>query len=335
MKSNEIRLRSTRISVNSVPDGSGLCREPWHGPPGRGRPPVRRSFPPERHGIVQDERDRPGERGHQQVERDLAFLRRAVERRQAQEAEQEAGIGLAEEQPARPSSGRTSVPPAPAPAVRATSPAGAAAVPSARVTTSSVPWYSPHSTKFQLAPCQSPESRNVARTIRLALRRRHAAAAERDVDVVAKPGRERDVPAAPEVGRAVRDVGMVEVDDQLEAEPARHAAGDVRVGGEVGVDLDAEREDADPEQLERRILVPEDPAGDDGDVVGDDQLLEEAPGDENRARCARRRPRSVRSASTCRSRFCARMIGPATRCGKNATNSAKSIGLRRARISPR
>ena len=30
----------------------------------------------------------------------------------------------------------------------------------------------------------------------------------------------------------------------------------------------------------------------------------------------------------------ARMIGPATRCGKNATNSAKSIGLRRARISP-
>ena len=42
----------------------------------------------------------------------------------------------------------------------------------------------------------------------------------------------------------------------------------------------------------------------------------------------------TRGCSTCTRRFLARMIGPATRCGKNATNSAKSTGLRRARISP-
>ena len=42
-----------------------------------------------------------------------------------------------------------------------------------------------------------------------------------------------------------------------------------------------------------------------------------------------------RVASTCGSRNDARWIGPATRCGKNETNTATSRRLRRARSSPR
>ena len=49
--------------------------------------------------------------------------------------------------------------------------------------------------------------------------------------------------------------GMVEVLRQLEPEPARRAARDVGVGREVRVDLDREREDAGPEDVERRIAT--------------------------------------------------------------------------------
>ena len=110
-----------------------------------------------------------------------------------------------------------------------------------------------------------------------------ARAAERDVDVVAEPGRQRDVPAPPEVGRAAREIRMVEVLGQLEPEPARRAARDVGVGGEVRVDLDREGEHAGPEDVERRIRQREDLVGDHADVVGDDELLEEAPADQDEA----------------------------------------------------
>ena len=104
-----------------------------------------------------------------------------------------------------------------------------------------------------------------------------ARAAERDVDVVAEPGGERDVPAAPEILRPARQVRVVEVDHQLEAEPSRRAARDVAVGREVRVDLDREGEDARPQDLEGRRLEREDLVGDQADVVGNHQLLEEAP----------------------------------------------------------
>ena len=52
---------------------------------------------------------------------------------------------------------------------------------------------------------------------------RAAVAADRDVDVVAKPARQRHVPAAPEVGHRHRRVGPVEV--LREAEPEHPAPG--------------------------------------------------------------------------------------------------------------
>src|SRR5439155_18404188 len=62
-----------------------------------------------------------------------------------------------------------------------------------------------------------------------------AAAAERDVEVVAEPGREADVPAAPVLAGRRREVWRLEVDDQVEAEPLGDAARDTRVAGEVAV----------------------------------------------------------------------------------------------------
>ena len=75
-------------------------------------------------------------------------------------------------------------------------------------------------------------------------------AAERHVEVVAQPAREGHVPAAPELRRVARQVGLAEVGRQLEAEQAGHAARHVGVAGEVEVDL--EREAVDGEELHRR-----------------------------------------------------------------------------------
>ena len=73
-----------------------------------------------------------------------------------------------------------------------------------------------------------------------------AVAAKRNVDVVAYPGRERDVPAAPKVGDAGAAVGGVEVDGEVETQQQGNAYGHVAVAAEVtiylhGIAIDAQQ----------------------------------------------------------------------------------------------
>ena len=60
---------------------------------------------------------------------------------------------------------------------------------------------------------------------------------EGDVEVVAQPSGQRDVPAAPEVLQVARGVGRVEVDGEPDAEQEGEPDGDVGVPAEVAVDL--------------------------------------------------------------------------------------------------
>src|SRR5438094_7176655 len=62
-------------------------------------------------------------------------------------------------------------------------------------------------------------------------------ATEGDVEVVAQPAREADVPAVPELLQARRLVRRIEVLRQRVAEQERGADGDVGVAREVAVDL--------------------------------------------------------------------------------------------------
>ena len=70
---------------------------------------------------------------------------------------------------------------------------------SQRSTASPTPWMPPQTTNVQAAPCQRPPSSIVSIRLRYVSRLRAAAAAERDVQVVAQPARQRHVPAPPEV----------------------------------------------------------------------------------------------------------------------------------------
>ena len=67
-----------------------------------------------------------------------------------------------------------------------------------------------------------------------------AIAAERNVKVVHKPGRQGNVPSAPEIPNRFREVGMSKVLHQPETETSRCTACDQRISAEVTIDLEGE-----------------------------------------------------------------------------------------------
>src|SRR5258707_14461540 len=72
--------------------------------------------------------------------------------------------------------------------------------------------------------------------VRVTAPRTLSVASERDVEVVAQPGGEGDVPAAPELRRTRGAIRPVEVPRQLDAEDAREPERHVGVRAEVEVD---------------------------------------------------------------------------------------------------
>ncbi len=82
-------------------------------------------------------------------------------------------------------------------------------------------------------------------------RHAHTVAAKRNVDVVAEPRGERHVPAPPKFRDRFRDVGVIEVLLELEAEHAPEADRHVGVAAEVEVYLQGVGEDADPKRHNR------------------------------------------------------------------------------------
>ena len=147
-------------------------------------------------------------------------------------------------------------------------------------------------------PVPEPAQEHGEHEVRVGSRLPLARAAQGDVEVVAEPRRERDVPAAPERLEAVGEIGRVEIDRELEAQQQRAADRDVGVGREVAVDLQgvgvhAHERVEGAEFLrhgEERVREVR------GEVVRDDHLLEEPREDEHaRARGIqpRLRPRQV------------------------------------------
>ena len=66
-----------------------------------------------------------------------------------------------------------------------------------------------------------------------------ARSSQRDVDIVEQPGGKRDMPVAPEIGDVGLKVGPIEIFWNANAKEPCGADGDIRVGGKVGIDLQA------------------------------------------------------------------------------------------------
>ena len=87
-------------------------------------------------------------------------------------------------------------------------------------------------------------------------------AAQRNVEVVAQEGGERDVPALPEIGETDRGIGEAEVILQMEPEAERGADGANGVSREVEKYLSGKREHTDPRiERQQRPAIVEDAIG--------------------------------------------------------------------------
>ena len=69
---------------------------------------------------------------------------------------------------------------------------------------------------------------------------------QRQEDIVAEPERQGHVPAAPELGDALRHIGGVEVLGKAETQHARQADGHVGIAREVKIDLEGVGNGPDP-----------------------------------------------------------------------------------------
>ncbi len=109
---------------------------------------------------------------------------------------------------------------------------------------------------------------------------RSAASAKGDIEVIAKPGREAYMPAAPEFGNVAGEVWVGEVLHEVESKEARCSDGYIGVAGEVAVDLKSEEYGSHGEGAGGvGVGVAEDGVHESGAVIGDDHLFEEAPKD--------------------------------------------------------
>ena len=191
-------------------------------------------------------------------------------------------------------------------------------------------------TKFQLAPCHRPPSSIVAISRQAEPPEAVPRAAQRDVEIVAQPARQADMPAPPEILQRCGAIGLVEIVRESIAEQGRDADRHVAIGREVAIDLDRIAISRG-EQVEAamRAGIEEDAvdqAG--GELGGDHRFLEQAPDDQQQ----RPSPPCRESISGTRwnwgMRCEARTIGPATRCGKKLISRVMSSRRRRRGLPP-
>ena len=133
----------------------------------------------------------------------------------------------------------------------------------------------------------------------------------------------------PELLRAGGEVRQVEVQGQLDPEALGDPPGGVGVAREVAVDLEGEGVDRQQGQAAvDRLPAAEEVVDDRRQVVGDDDLLGQAPEDQVRPLVELLEVEPARATAICGRSVVGRMIGPATRCGKNETNVANSMKFR-------
>ena len=105
-----------------------------------------------------------------------------------------------------------------------------------------------------------------------------SAAPQGDVEVIAEPGGQGDMPPPPELRDGAGEIGRLEVLHQLHPQHLGAAQGHVGIGGEIAIDLDGEGagggDDLEPS---KRTGICVDGGDQHTQPVGDDQLFEGPP----------------------------------------------------------
>lgn len=85
---------------------------------------------------------------------------------------------------------------------------------------------------------------------------RDPVAAQRDIDIVAEPSAEGDMPPPPELRRAPRDIRIIEVLHEVEPEHASETNRHIAVPGKIKVNLQRIGKRAIPGRREREAAAP-------------------------------------------------------------------------------
>ena len=109
-------------------------------------------------------------------------------------------------------------------------------------------------------------------------------AAQRDIEIIAEPRAQRDMPAPPEIGDAARHIGIVEIAHEFKPEHAPQPHGHIGIAGKVKIDLEREGDYAQPcPHAARRggglVHIPQR-----ADAVGQQHLLGQADDEHIHAR---------------------------------------------------
>ena len=102
--------------------------------------------------------------------------------------------------------------------------------------------------------------------------------AERNVKIIAEPGRKADMPSFPKISRISREIRQIKIDHDVETHQLRKAAGHVGIPREIAEDL--KRESISGQQdLASGIRAGrfENRIHDFGQIVGEDYLLKKSP----------------------------------------------------------
>ena len=104
-----------------------------------------------------------------------------------------------------------------------------------------------------------------------------AISAEGDVEVIAEPGGEADVPALPEFTHAGGGVGKVEIEHDIKAENEGGAASDIGIAGEIAVDLESEGDGGEKDHRSGGGVVAVNHFHERGEIIGNDDFFEHSP----------------------------------------------------------
>ena len=112
--------------------------------------------------------------------------------------------------------------------------------------------------------------------VAIGLQRGAAIAPQADVQVVAQPGGQADMPAPPEFGDRLADIGLVEVLHEAEAHHQAQTNGHAAVAGEIEVQLRGVGDGSQPGLAGGRVGQPEAVVDHRRQTIGDEHLLDEA-----------------------------------------------------------
>ena len=101
-------------------------------------------------------------------------------------------------------------------------------------------------------------------------------AAQRNIHIIPEEGAKRNVPAAPELGDAFGNVGIIEILEEVETKHPAHADGHIRIAAEVEVDLESIGNGDEPAACHGQGVQTGELVGDDTAGVGQQNLLGKA-----------------------------------------------------------